>query len=35
MITLYDYQQALIDDIRKAFAVGHRRVVATLPTGGG
>ncbi len=35
MITLYDYQQALIDDIRKAFAGGHRRVVATLPTGGG
>lgn len=34
-ITLRDYQQKGIDDLRAAFASGHRGIVYVLPTGGG
>jgi superfamily II DNA or RNA helicase len=34
-ITLRDYQQKGIDDLRGAFASGHRGIVYILPTGGG
>lgn len=32
---LRDYQQKLFDDIHNAWSVGHRNVLAVLPTGGG
>ena len=32
---LRDYQQQAVDDIRAAFAQGHRKVIFQLPTGGG
>ena len=35
MITLYDYQQRAVDDIRAQFAAGKRSVLFVLPTGGG
>lgn len=34
-INLRQYQQTGIDELRKAFAAGHRGVVYVLPTGGG
>ena len=34
-ITLRDYQQKGIDELRSAFAAGHRAVIYVLPTGGG
>lgn len=35
MLTLWPHQQSGADDIRRAFYAGYRRVLYTLPTGGG
>ena len=32
---LRDYQERMISDIRREMAAGHRRILASLPTGGG
>lgn len=35
MLTLRDYQNTVISDVRRAFAEGHRRILTVLPCGGG
>lgn len=35
MVTLYDYQQKLLEDSQKALAPEGARVMTQLPTGGG
>jgi superfamily II DNA or RNA helicase len=34
-MNLRSYQQQLINDIRLQYQLGHRKVLAVLPTGGG
>lgn len=35
VVSLRDYQERLVDGVRSSLKVGHRRVMAYLPTGGG